>query len=94
MDVFDVLAGRRPRFWPLGEATLPLLEGREPDVPEFAAWLHGRRRDLARSGRLLQQTYCSSTSSASPAVKASATIRARPVPACFVTLNSTSRRIW
>jgi DNA-binding SARP family transcriptional activator len=67
VDVFDVLAGRRPRFWPLGEATLPLLEGREPDVPEFAAWLHGRRRDLARSGRLLQQIYCSSTSSASPA---------------------------
>ncbi|GAA4967762.1 hypothetical protein WHI96_06445 [Pseudonocardia tropica] len=69
VDVLDVLAGHRPRRWPVGEATLPLLEGCEPDVPEFAAWLHGRRVDLARAGRRLQDagSYCSSTSSASPA---------------------------
>ncbi|MEJ8279013.1 hypothetical protein [Pseudonocardia spirodelae] len=69
VDVLDVLAGRRPAGWPLDEATLPLLEGCEPDVPEFAAWLHGRRLDLARAGLRLQEagSYCSSTSSASPA---------------------------
>lgn len=67
VDVLDVLAGRRPRYWPVAEATLPLLEGCEPDVPEFAAWLHGRRLDLSRAGQRLQEVYCSSTSSASPA---------------------------
>ncbi|RYY45990.1 MAG: hypothetical protein EON53_09735, partial [Actinomycetales bacterium] len=56
VDVLDVLADRTPRGWPVDEATLPLLEGAEPDVPEFAAWLHGRRRDLAESGGRLQRT--------------------------------------
>ncbi|MBP2366642.1 tetratricopeptide repeat protein [Pseudonocardia parietis] len=56
VDVLDVLAGRRPDRWPVTEATLPLLEGCEPDVPEFTAWLHGRRLDLARAGLRLQRS--------------------------------------
>lgn len=56
IDVLDVLAGRTPAGWPLAEATLPLLEGAEPDVAEFSAWLHGRRRDLATAGARLQRT--------------------------------------
>ncbi|MBN9738351.1 MULTISPECIES: hypothetical protein [unclassified Pseudonocardia] len=55
VDVLDVLAGRPPDRWPVVEATLPLLEGAEPDVPEYAAWLHGRRLELARSGLRMQQ---------------------------------------
>ncbi|MEU7817984.1 hypothetical protein [Pseudonocardia sp. NPDC049154] len=57
VDVVDVLAGRAPAGWPLAEATLPLLECAEPDVPEFAAWLHGRRHDLARAGTRLQRRH-------------------------------------
>lgn len=57
VDVLDVLAGRAPAGWPLAEATLPLLEGAEPDVPEFSAWLHGRRRDLATAGARLQRAH-------------------------------------
>ncbi|GEC19426.1 hypothetical protein PHY01_17090 [Pseudonocardia hydrocarbonoxydans] len=57
VDVLDVLAGRAPVGWPLGEATLPLLEGAEPDVAEFGVWLHGRRRDLAVAGARLQRTH-------------------------------------
>ncbi|MFP5071495.1 hypothetical protein ACLFMI_17765 [Pseudonocardia nantongensis] len=56
VDVLDVLAGRDPGGWPLAEATLPLLEGCEPDVPGFVAWLHGRRRDLASAGARLQRS--------------------------------------
>ena len=55
VDVLDVLAGRAPDGWPAAEATLPLLEGAEPDVPEFAAWLHGRRHTLALAGARLQR---------------------------------------
>lgn len=55
VDVLDVLAGRAPFGWPVDEATLPLLEGAEPDVAEFAAWLHGRRRDLAVAGARLRR---------------------------------------
>ncbi|GAA4554196.1 hypothetical protein [Pseudonocardia xishanensis] len=55
VDVHDLLAGRAPVGWPLAEATLPLLEHAEPDVPEFAAWLHGRRHTLALAGALLQR---------------------------------------
>ncbi|GAA1848029.1 hypothetical protein GCM10009836_29620 [Pseudonocardia ailaonensis] len=55
IDVLDVLAGRAPAGWPLAEATLPLLEGAEPDVPEFAAWLHGRRHTIAQAGARLQR---------------------------------------
>jgi len=55
VDVHDLLAGRAPDGWPLDEATLPLLEGAEPDVPEFAAWLHGRRHTLALAGARLQR---------------------------------------
>ncbi|MBW0117624.1 hypothetical protein [Pseudonocardia abyssalis] len=65
VDVLDVLAGRTPTAWPLAEATLPLLEGAEPDVPEFAAWLHGRRLDLAAAGARVQRAQ--RTRSFSPA---------------------------
>lgn len=57
VDVLDVLAGRSPSAWAAAEATLPLLEGAEPDVAEFAVWLHGRRRDLALAGARLQRTH-------------------------------------
>lgn len=57
VDVLDVLAGRPPTGWPAAEATLPLLEGAEPDVPEYAAWLHGRRRDLAAAGARVQRAH-------------------------------------
>ncbi len=55
VDVLDVLAGRAGSAWPLAEATLPLLEGAEPDVPEFGTWLLGRRRSLQMAGARLQQ---------------------------------------
>jgi hypothetical protein len=57
VDVLDVLAGREPAGWPLAEATLPLLEYAEPDVPEFAAWLHGRRHTIALAGARLQRAH-------------------------------------
>ncbi len=55
VDVLDVLAGRTDPAWPLVEATLPLLEGAEPDVPEFGTWLVGRRRALQLAGRGVQR---------------------------------------
>lgn len=55
VDVLDVLAGRVSPAWPLAEATLPLLEGAEPDVPEFGTWLLGRRRSLQEAGARLQR---------------------------------------
>ncbi|QJY47159.1 hypothetical protein [Pseudonocardia broussonetiae] len=63
VDLLDVLAGRTPVGWPTSEATLPLLEGAEPDVPEFSAWLHGRRLDLAAAGARLQRAQRSRTCS-------------------------------
>lgn len=63
VDVLDVLAGRTPVGWPASEATLPLLEGAEPDVPEFSAWLHGRRLDLAAAGARLQRAHRARTCS-------------------------------
>jgi tetratricopeptide (TPR) repeat protein len=57
VDVVDVLAGRAPAGWPLAEATLPLLECAEPDVPEFAAWLHGRRHAVGQAGARLQRRH-------------------------------------
>ncbi|SDG68485.1 hypothetical protein [Pseudonocardia oroxyli] len=69
VDVRDVLAGRAPAGWPLGEATLPLLEGAEPDVPEFAAWLHGRRQTLAVAGARLQRAHRRGTPASRVAVR-------------------------
>ncbi len=57
VDVLDVLAGRTPSAWPPAEATLPLLEGAEPDVAEFAVWLHPHRSDLALAGARVQRTH-------------------------------------
>lgn len=55
VDVLDVLAGRVGAAWPLAEATLPLLEGADPDVPGFGTWLLGRRRSLQVAGARLQR---------------------------------------
>jgi tetratricopeptide (TPR) repeat protein len=55
VDVLDLLAGRTPTAWPLAEATLPLLEGADPDVPEFGTWLLGRRQSLQVAGARLQR---------------------------------------
>ena len=53
VDVLDVLAGRPPLAWPAAEAVLPLLEGADPDVAEFGAWLVGRRRAVRAAGARL-----------------------------------------
>ncbi|OZM79217.1 hypothetical protein [Pseudonocardia sp. MH-G8] len=55
VDVLDVLAGRVPAHWAVGEAGLPLLEGAEPDVAEFGTWLLGRRQAVQEAAAALSR---------------------------------------